>query len=419
MVHDVLARGMVRLMHSLRYRRAAPAAGIALAGIVLYWLVSAMALHAAEPLVPRAGKPVQGADAPTAPASRENEVVLSQSQRRAVTVQTVDRRSFTPQLMLPGSVDFREERNVAVYPPYPGRIARLYVETGDPVAPGQILYSVESPDFIQAQSTLISAAAARVQADSALQRARHLRAAGEIDQNDFETIATGQATAEAALGAARRAIILFGVLDSEVNALIARREVEKSLAVRSPIAGRISMRTAGPGAFVQPGNAPAPISVTDVSSVWLLADVSESDAPMVLRGQPFTATLQALPGRAFRGRIGAVAPFVDPNTHKVTIRSQVENPDAALLPGMLADVVVSTGPPVSSPAVPASAVVREGDGTYSAWLTRDGLHFVRRIIVTGARSDGVVQILKGLSVGDRVASDGAIFLSNIAFGDAS
>jgi len=115
----------------------------------------------------------------------------------------------------------------------------------------------------------------------------------------------------------------------------------------------------------------------------------------------------------FLGRVSKIYETVDPNTHRVTIRSEIVDPHDELHPGMLANFVISVHNPVESVALPANGVVRESDGTMTAWVTADRRHFVQRVIRTGLRKDGQVQILEGLRRGELAVTDGAVFLSNL------
>jgi cobalt-zinc-cadmium efflux system membrane fusion protein len=309
---------------------------------------------------------------------------------------------------------------VQVFTPYQGRIIQTYADLGDEVKKGQTLFTIESPDFIAAESNLISAAGVLEQTNSALQRARNLYAVQGIDQNDYETAVANQQTAEGALRAARDAVAIFGKTDAEIDHIVAARQVETALIVRSPITGRITARNAAPGLLEQPGNPPAPYSVADLSTMWMLADVLESDSPDFKVGQDVTVALAAYPGRVFSGRITRLGATVDPNSRRVTIRSEIKDPQHELRSGMFATFVIRTGEPVRALAVPLNGVVREGDGTMSVWvLTGDRHRFERRTVKIGLQHDGYDQILQGLRSGESVAVDGAILLSNMLFGGAS
>jgi cobalt-zinc-cadmium efflux system membrane fusion protein len=163
---------------------------------------------------------------------------------------------------------------------------------------------------------------------------------------------------------------------------------------------------------VQPGNPPAPYIVADISTMWMLANVAESDSPAFKVGQEVKVSVMAFPNRTFDGHISTIASSVDPNTHRLLVRSEIADPRHELRAGMFANFVIRTGEPVRSPAIPLDGVVREGDGTMTAWVTADRRRFTRRTIKVGLVRDGYDQILEGIQAGDLVATEGALFLSN-------
>ena len=128
---------------------------------------------------------------------------------------------------------------------------------------------------------------------------------------------------------------------------------------------------------MQPGNLPAPYSVADVSIKWMLANVMESEIPLFHLGQPVQVRVISYPDRVFSGRVSKIYETVDPNTHRVTIRSEIADPSDELHPGMLANFVIRVHDPVESIAIPANGVVRESDGTMTAWVTTDRHHFAK------------------------------------------
>ena len=181
----------------------------------------------------------------------------------------------------------------------------------------------------------------------------------------------------------------------------------------SPITGQVTSVNASPGLEVQPGRPPAPYAVADVSSKWMVGNVAESDSPLFQVGQPVDVKAMAYPSRAFEGTIIKIYPAVDANTHRVMVRSQISDPENELRSGMLAEFAVRVQQATEATAVPANAVVREPDGTMTAWVTTDRHHFSQRVIKTGLRQDEHVQVLEGLRRGELVVTDGAVFLSNM------
>ena len=338
---------------------------------------------------------------------------LSEKQRDSVKVEPVAEHTFPVEKSAVGSIDFNEDLSAQVFTPYQGKIIALFAKLGDEVKKGQTLFTIDSPDLLQAESTLIAAAGVLDLTEKNLERQRNLFKQSAAAQRDYEQAVSDHQTAEGALKAARDAVRIFGKTEAEVDRMVKDRKVDSSLIVPSPINGRITARNAAPGLFVQPGTAPAPYVVTDISTMWMIANIIESDIPNYHVGQEVRVKVTAYPDRVFKGKISTISSLVDPSTHRVFVRSEIDDPDHLLLDGMYASFVIRTGEPVRSTAVPVNAVVREGDGTRTVWVTKDSKHFVKRIVEIGLQRDGHVQILKGLEPGELIAGDGAIFLSNL------
>jgi membrane fusion protein, heavy metal efflux system len=368
------------------------------------------------------GRPGQSggayADTPNTASQSPASVDLSDSQLDAVKVAPVEERDFPVEKNAIGSIDFDEEMAVQVFAPYEGRIIALFGSVGDDVKKGQTLFTIDSPDLLQAESTLISAAGVLDLDTKNLQRLRDLYTTRAVSEHDVEQAASDQQTAEGNLRAARDAVRLFGKTDADIDRIIANRSADPTLVVPSPITGRITARNAAPGLFVQPGNAPAPYTVANIDTMWMLADVAEDDSPAFRVGQQVQVRLDAFPGQVFEGKVETIGASVDPNTRRVLVRSAIKDPQHQLRSGMFADFVISVAAPMHSPSIPIDGVVREGDGTMTIWVTADRRRFTRRTVKIGEEHDGYRQILDGVQVGELVATEGALFLSN-ALGTAS
>jgi cobalt-zinc-cadmium efflux system membrane fusion protein len=346
------------------------------------------------------------------PSPAADSVELSESQLNSVKVSAVEERAFPIEKESVGGIDFNEELVTQVFSPYQGRIIGLFAKVGDEVKKGQLLFTIDSPDLLQACSTLISAAAVLQLTTKNLTRLKSLYESHAISQKDLEQAVSDQQTAEGALRAARDAVRIFGKTDAEMDRMIADRKVDPTLVVPSPIDGRITARNAAPGLFVQPGNAPAPFTVADVSTMWMLANVVESDSPAFTVGQEVKVSVLAFPNRIFEGHLSTIAFAVDSNSRRVLMRSEIADPKHELRAGMFAKFVIRTGDPVRSLAIPLDGVVREGDGTMTVWVTADRRRFTKRTVKIGLSRDGYDQILEGVQAGDLVATEGALFLSN-------
>jgi cobalt-zinc-cadmium efflux system membrane fusion protein len=247
-------------------------------------------------------------------------------------------------------------------------------------AVGSVAFDEDLP-ILQAESTLIGAAATFALTGKELVRLRGLGEANAIAQKDVDQATADHQSAAAALGAARDAVRALGKTDAQIHRIIATGRLDRD-AVRS-------------------------------TDKWVVANITESDSPLVRAAQAVTVKVAAYPGRVWFGRVARIYTTVDPDTHRMTARAQVSDPRNELRPGMLADVTVRIGGPVNSSAVPATALVREGDGTMIAWVTTDRHHFLQRPVKLGLQADGRYQVLEGLRPGELLVTDGGVFLSNL------
>ena len=383
------------------------AAGAATCGIL------ALALHTASPTR-------QGAAGATATPEAQAIHALKPAQALALSpyefakfnVQPVEPHEFRIEREEIGNIDFNHDLSVQVLAPFAGRILSLYAKAGDDVKKGAVLFTIDSPDLLEAESKLIAAAGTLNVANRSLQRAQQLFGVQGVSQKDLDQAVADQQAAEGALKAARDALRIFGKTDADLDRIVVERKVDSVLPVRSPISGRVTSRNAAPGLYLQPGGTPAPYVVSDISTMWMIASVPETDFPFVATGQEVEVTVAPYPGRVFRGRIVRIGATVDPNTRRFELRSEVRDPRHELRPGMFATFVIRTGRSIRSLAVPYAGVVREGDGTMSVWVNADDRHLAKRTVKVGLQQDGFAQILEGLQAGERVATADALFLNN-------
>ena len=377
------------------------------AATALYWGWPTHAISASNT------ETAAGAPKPTSGTSAtDRHIDLSDTQVKLIKVGIVEAHDFVPKRDAVGSIAFNDDKSVQVFPTYPGKITEIFTDVGRDVEKGQPLYAVDSPDLLQAESTLISTAGVRELTTRALGRAQQLFEIQGMSQKDLQQAISDQQSAEGAYKAARDAVRIFGKTEAQIDALIATRHVDATLLVRSPISGRVVTRNAAPGVLTQPGTAPAPFTVADISVMWMLANVPESDVPVIRLGQTVEVRLMAYPDRVFQGKIINISAAVDPNTHRVLVRSDIKDAKHELRSGMLANFVIQAGDTTHSPAVPFDGVVREGDGTMTVWVTTDRHRFFKRTVTIGLQQDNFYQILAGVMPGEMVADEGAIFLSH-------
>jgi membrane fusion protein, heavy metal efflux system len=340
-------------------------------------------------------------------------VELSEKQAGSLKIAPVELRSFEILKTAVGTIDFNQHLLVQVFSQYPGKILKAFFNLGDEVKQGDILFTIDSPDLLQAESALLASAGVLELHTRTLARVTKLLKAGGSAQKDVDQATSDQQTAEGNFKAAKNAVRIFGKTDAEIEQILEERKVDSTLLVPSPISGRIIARNAAPGFLTQPGNAPAPYSVADLTTMWMIANVIETDAPAYRVGQEVEVRVPAYPDTIFHGQVTTVGSTIDPNSHRQLVRSDIADPQHLLRAGMFASFVIRIGDPARSPAVPVEAVVREGDGTMTAWVTADRRRFLKRTIKIGIRKQGGwSQILEGLEPGELVVTDGAVFLSN-------
>jgi len=321
-----------------------------------------------------------------------------------------------------GVIDFNQDRTAKVLSPYQGRVSQVLVKAGDDVKAGQVLYTVAVPDMAQASSALISAGATLRNANETLKRAQTLAEDNSIPQKEFLQAQADQQSAKAAYDAAHQNLRLFDLSDADISRMERDRKIGLEFAVKSPIAGRVTQRSAQPGQLVQPGSDPAPIVVSDMRSLWMVANVPESDFSQDRLGQPVQVHVSAWPGKSFDAKVAYVGDSVDADSRRFVVRAEVADPEHVLRPQMTADFNITVAAAEDSLAVPAQAVVRESSGHDVVWLAigkdAKGPLFTRAAVVRGKTSDGWVQIEQGLDSNQHIARKNALFLSSLYETDA-
>jgi cobalt-zinc-cadmium efflux system membrane fusion protein len=361
------------------------------------------------------GAPVPEAQeaAATAPESGPPTLELTEKQIQTIKIGKISSRDFRIVKAAVGNVDFNQDQSTQVSSPYQGRILEVMVYLGDRVTRGQPLFTLQSTDLMTAGSTLIQTAGVLDLTNANLVRLRGAARIGGAAQKDLDQAISDQKTAEGNYRAARLAMVVFGRTEEEIDQVVRERKVDQALLIRSPVDGIVSSRVAAPGFLVQPGIAPTPITVSDDKTMWLNSYVIESDALAMRPGQQVVAKVAAAEEESFIGKVTRVGGAVDPNTHRLLVRSVIDDPDHKLRANMIATFEITTEKPAHSLSIPATGVVRQGDGTMTAWVQKDATHFTQRVVKLGILQDGYDQVLEGLQEGEPVILEGAVFVDNI------
>jgi len=369
------------------------------------------------------------------PRSEADAVTVDELQAQRLRIEPVQLREFRDARTTVGRIAFNDDRTTAIYAPFQGRVLRLIAKAGDVLRPGSPLVTIDSPDLVQANADVIAASTAVqkaqnqvAQGERVARRQQLLYDGGAAPYKDLEQADSDLRnaqhdlkTAEGQLEAARNRLRApFGKTDAEIAQIEATHDVDRVAQIASPIAGTVTGRKVSPGQFVRADNTDPMFTIADVSSMWLVANVTETDIPLIKVGQEVAVQVVAYPGEVFRARLTYVGASMDPAARRLTVRAEIANPDGRLKPDMFASFRIMTGVSTRSPSLPTAAVLRESDGTMTAWVTIDGKRLVKRTVKVGLQQDGFSQVLEGLEAGERVATESALFLGNVlASGGAS
>jgi cobalt-zinc-cadmium efflux system membrane fusion protein len=380
-------------------------------------------------------QPVASQPAPPPPPAAPGTFRPTEAQWKSLKVVPATLRTFHSESSTEGNIAIDDDLTTPVFSPYSGRVVRLIARLGDGVEPGAPLFSVQATEFVQAVNDLITALAALKTAQSTLAQAKiNERRAHDLfqanggalkdwqqSQTDLATAQNGLHSTEIALAAVRNRLRILGKSEDDIAALEAAptQRIDPTVLVGAPIAGTVTQRQVGVGQYINSAanGASNPVyTIGNLSTVWLMANVREEDAPLMRLGAAVEVRVPAYPGRVFKAKISWVAPSLDANTHRLPVRANVENPDGALKPMMFANFSITTGTDAAAPAVPQSAIVYEGDGV-RVWTARNDGTVESRSVRIGRIQDGMVEILDGLSVGDKVVTSGALFIDRAAESD--
>jgi membrane fusion protein, heavy metal efflux system len=359
------------------------------------------------------------------PPNTADVVTVTAEQLRQFRMETPFERKVSVVREATGKVAFNEDNATPVFSPYTGRIMRLLVKPGDAVRKGEPLVEIDTPDIVAAESDLLTGKAALAKAGATLRQAERNRdrlkrlVAGEaapvkdLEQatTDAQNAGNDVRAAEAATDAALQRLTVFGKSPEEIQKIVTTRQVDRIAKIFSPISGTVVARKAGPGQYIRPDASDPIFTIADLSSMWMLADVYESDVAAVRLNEPVQVSVIAFPNERFNARVTYIAPSVDPITRRVPVRCLISNPGQRLKPEMFASFRIANSN-ANVLTVPQKAVVRDNERKV-VWVLRDGKELVRRSVETGLEQDGWVEIRTGLQPGDRVISDGAVFVSNV------
>jgi Cu(I)/Ag(I) efflux system membrane fusion protein len=271
-----------------------------------------------------------------------------------------------------GRVTADERKLAQIHSKVDGYVEQLFVSfTGQSVRRGEALLTLYSPDLLSTQQELLLA---------------------QRNSTPFgRTLAAS----------ARRRLLLWDVSAAEIDRVVRTGTPLRAMTLRSPVNGVVMTRNVAAGARVMPAD--TLYELADLSSIWVIADLYESDLSRVVTDSTVQITIESVPGRIWGGRVDFISPTINPATRTATVRIQLDNRDGALKPDMYANVLLDqvSGPVV---AVPDSAVMQTGTRSI-AFVSRGNGEFDPRQVETGIRAGGWIEIRRGIAAGDTVVAD--------------
>ena len=309
-------------------------------------------------------------------------VTLSRERRSLLGVRSEEVREsrIDRTIRTVGRVAVDERRLAHVHTKFEGYVERLYVDfTGKFVRKGDALLSIYSPELVATQQEYLLA----------------LRAQKQLGSSQIPSVAQGGASLA---DAARERLRLWDISAADIADIERTGTARRAFDLHAEVSGFVTVKNVVQGMRVMPAD--TLFEIADLSRVWVLADVYESDLPSVRLGMPATVTMTYEPGRRWHGLVSYVAPMVESATRTVKVRVDVPNKDGVLKPDMFGDVLLEAGG-ASGLVVPDSAVIDTGDRRLVFVDRPDGTIEPRAIDVGAKVADGY-QVLRGLARGERV-----------------
>lgn len=321
-----------------------------------------------------------GGDDGRAESAQQIRISADKVQKLGVRTERATERTLAREVRALGRVEIDESRIAAIAPRFEGWVERLHVRvSGQPVAKGQALFEVWSPELASAQSEY---AIARQSAE----------AMKNAEASAHESMS---ALADASLSRLKN----WGLSAGELQSHSRHGQTRRALTLRSPVSGIVIEKKAQQGMRFAPGD--TLYQIADLSSVWVVADANEQDIARIQLGQKARITVSAYPGKEFIGRVSFISPTLNSDTRTVPVRVELANPDGRLKPGLFAAMTLEAPQAARALTVPSSAVIDSGTRQIVLVEVGEG-RFEPRTVKLGARTDDYVEVLDGIRSGEAV-----------------
>jgi cobalt-zinc-cadmium efflux system membrane fusion protein len=330
---------------------------------------------------------------------------VPQDQMSHVQVVTVRPVKLERTMRLTGAVAYNAFKTTPVITQVGGPVTRILVVPGQHVHQGEPMLYVTSPDYSQLLDGYIKARETYRVADNNFARAQDLYQHNAIAERDLLQAESDRNQSQADLNASEQSMKILGIKNPEE---LLKGPSSAEIPVIAPIGGEVVERLVAPGQVMQAGQTQA-FTISDMSTVWVLANVYQDDLAYVRNGDDVVVQTDAYP-ETFHGKISYVSAALDPNTRTLQARIVVDNPGEKLKKDMFCTATVTAGVIQNAIAVPDASVLRDDENQPFVYVATGSDQFGRRAIEIGQSQNGQTQVLKGLSAGEKVVGDGSLFL---------
>jgi len=387
---------MSRLNHPPRRRSAAICAAVAIFAL-------GIALGARWVRSPGDAPALDPPDQPALMIHKADRIVIPPGSilRSQLAVAQVDVKDGPRTLVLPGSVEADPARTINILPPVAGKVVELPVRLGDRVVKGQSLAVIDSADLAQAYADDDKARDEVGRTGRVLERVRGLNKAGAGAMKDLEQAQSDYQQAQIEFDRAEARLKEIGVKSGKGES--------RQLTLKAPVAGSVTALMCAPGSFANDTTAPL-MTVANLDSVWVTANVPESEIAHVERGQSVDVTFPAYPGKTFHGTVAFISDIMDQDSRRCKVRMAFPNPKDLLKPNMFANVSFIV-PQKQAVFVPNSALLMNNDTTV-VFVEVEPWTFVKRPVLPGYGEGDGARIDRGLNPGDRVIVKGGVLIND-------
>lgn len=309
-------------------------------------------------------------------------------QNIGVKTQVVKKRSLSREIRTIGRLTYDERLIHHIHTKYGGWIDKLYVDfTGQEVKKGDALLEIYSPELVTTQEELILA----------------LKYQESLKGSAFPEVSRG---AKGLVDSTLKRLELFDVPAHQIADLVENQKVSKTMHIHSPVNGFVVKKNALHGMHVQPGT--NLYMIANLSNIWAMVDIYEYEMPWVKLGQEAEMSLSYFPGKKFKGKVTFIDPILDSKSRTLKVRMEFPNPDGKLKPEMYANVTLKSEVARKEIVIPEEGVIYAGDKTMAIVQNSSGT-FDSRELDLGVKTQGYVQVLKGLKAGEKVVTS-SVFL---------